>query len=112
MRSAIRVGALNYLGTVVEENSLSHEDELMEGVVLPLLTPVAKDPDLDVRCRAAQLLVHLLTSTTPHWASKLLSVVSSILQSGIQEAAKFRMKDDKVCVCVCVSPYFIHVYAC
>lgn len=61
------------------------QDELMEGVVLPLLQPVAEDPDPDVRCRAVQLLTHLVTEASPTWAAQSLAIISSV----------------SVCVCAC-----------
>ena len=54
------------------------QDELMEGVVLPLLQPVAGDPDSDVRCRAVQLLTHLVSEATPSWAVHSLAIINSV----------------------------------
>lgn len=54
------------------------QDELMQGVVLPLLQPVAGDPDSDVRCRAVQLLTHLVSEATPSWAVHSLAIISSV----------------------------------
>ena len=54
------------------------QDELMQGVVLPLLQPVAGDPDSDVCCRAVQLLTHLVSEATPSWAVHSLAIISSV----------------------------------
>lgn len=64
----------------------------MEGVVLPLLQPVAEDPDPDVRCRAVQLLTHLVTEASPTWAAQSLAIISSV-------SVCVRVSMHVVCVC-------------
>jgi len=79
----------------------------MEGVVLPLLQPVAEDPDPDVRCRAVQLLTHLVTEASPTWAAQSLAIISSV-----SVCVCVRVSMHVVCVCVCVRqthPYTIFV---
>ena len=51
-------------------------------MALPVLQPVAEDPDGEVRCRAMQLLIHLL-GETPKWAEPLLAIISSVSLSSI-----------------------------
>ena len=115
--------ALKYLGKVVEENVFKHEvqkcclykmllfltllfeccgmsliglfsqRELMEGVVFPLMDPIATDIDEGVRCQGAQLLVHLLSVTETEWSTRILGLLSSLLQAGMHTATS------KVCTC-------------
>ena len=64
-------------GLVFTPGSSSSQSEVLERVALPVLEPVAEDPDGDVRCRAMQLLVHLL-GESPRWAEPLLAIISSV----------------------------------
>ena len=66
----------------------------MENVVLHFLQDVSSDPDPDVRCRAAEVLVQLVTTASPEWGTQLLALVNSILQQGLQVAC--RAREDKV----------------
>ena len=68
----------------------------MEEVLFPFLRPVAWDEDTDVRCRAVQLLVHLLSEATPTWAEPLLGVIGSVLDEGLKQANRHRHHDNKV----------------
>ena len=80
----------------------------MEGVVLPLLQPVAEDPDPDVRCRAVQLLTHLVTEASSTWAAQSLAIISSV-----SVCVCVHVSMHVVCVCVCVCDrhtlHYIHV---
>ena len=69
----------------------------MESAVLRYLKDVASDPDTDVRCRAAEVLVHLLAQASPQWGTQLLVLINSILQKGLQVAS--RAIKDKVGGC-------------
>ena len=60
----------------------------MEGVIQEYLECVAADPDVDVRCRAAQLLVQLLTRSSPKWSTLVLALINSILQHGLGLASR------------------------
>ena len=68
------------------------QSQLMESVVLKFLQDVANDPDPDVRCRAAEVLVQLLVLCSSTWGTQLLAILNSILQKGLQVASK-AMKD-------------------
>ena len=72
----------------------SPQGSLMESVVLRFLCDVATDPDVHVRCRTAQLLVQLLTKSSPKWSKHILAIINSILRNGMEVASK--TKDDKV----------------
>ena len=69
----------------------------MESAVLKFLKDIASDPDTDVRCRAAEVLVQLLTQSSPDCGMQLLVVINSILQKGLQVAS--RAMKDKVSGC-------------
>ncbi len=71
---------------------LFSQRELMEGVVFPLMDPIATDLDEGVRCQGAQLLVHLLSVTETEWSTRILGLLSSLLQAGMHTATS------KVCV--------------
>lgn len=73
----------------------------MESVVLRFLHNVASDPDSEVRCQAAEVLVQLLTRSSAEWGTQLLALINSILRKGLQVASK--AKEDKVKVSVAVS---------
>ncbi len=60
----------------------------MESVVLRFLQDVANDLDSDVRCRAAEVLVQLLTHCSSAWGTQILAILNSILQKGLQVASK------------------------
>jgi len=64
------------------------QDELMERVVHRYLEGVARDLDVDVRCRSAQLLVQRLTHSSSKWSTLVLALVNSILQHGLEVASK------------------------
>ncbi len=72
---------------------LFSQRELMEGVVFPLMDPIATDIDEGVRCQGAQLLVHLLSVTDTEWSTRILGLLSSLLQAGMHTATS------KVCTC-------------
>lgn len=50
----------------------------MERVVIPFLQSVADDPDPDIRCRAVQLLVHLISEASSNWGARLLAIVNNV----------------------------------
>ena len=66
----------------------------MEKVILCFLQNIANDPDDDVRCRAAEVLVQLLTTTSAEWGTQLLALINSILQRGLRVA--YKAKEEKV----------------
>ena len=66
----------------------------MERVVLPTLGTLASDPDTDVRCHGAQLIVQFLSSTNPKWGTELLATGSAILQRSVYVAT--RAREDRV----------------
>lgn len=74
----IRTEALGHLETLVCDHTLSYEDELMRNVVLPLFSSVADDRDVDVRCRAVQLLLRVLIECSPQWSTSLLNFIDSV----------------------------------
>ena len=69
------------------------QSELMERVVLPTLGTLSSDPDIDVRCRGAQLLVEFLSTVDAKWGTELLTIGSSILQQGLCLATRARPED-------------------
>lgn len=70
------------------------QSELMERVVLPTLGTLSSDPDTDVRCHGAQLIVQFLSSASPKWGTELLATGSSILQRSVNVAT--RAREDRV----------------
>ena len=62
--------------------------------MLRFLQDISRDPDTEVRCRAAEVLVQLLTSCSAEWGTQLLALINSILQRGLQVAS--RAKEEKV----------------
>ena len=65
----------------------------MERVVLPTLGTLSSDPDIDVRCRGAQLLVEFLSTVDAKWGTELLTIGSSILQQGLCLATRAKPED-------------------
>ena len=65
--------------------------------MLPTLSTLSSDSDIDVRRHGAQLLVEFLSSVDAKWGTELLAVGSSILQEGLRLATRMR-QDDRVCV--------------
>ena len=47
-------------------------------MVLPLLSPVADSNDEDVCCRAVQLLVSVLSDSTPQWAPPIIGIINTV----------------------------------
>ena len=70
------------------------QSELMEKIVLPILGTLASDPDTDVRCHGAQLIVQFLSSSSPKWGTELLAAGSAVLQRSIYVAT--RAREDRV----------------
>ncbi len=60
----------------------------MQKVVQRYLQGVARDPDVDVRCHSAQLLVQLLIRSSSQWSTLVLALINSILQYGLEVASK------------------------
>lgn len=56
----------------------------MESVLLPFLEPLPSDVDSDLRCRAVQLLVHLIPSASTDHACSMLAILSQV---GVAPAA-------------------------
>ncbi len=77
---------LNFVNYIILLFIVFRQRELMEDVVLLLLDPIATDVDEGVRCQGAQLLVHLLGVVEPQWATRILSLLSSLLQAGMHTA--------------------------
>uniref|UniRef100_A0A1X7VTP7 Rap-GAP domain-containing protein n=1 Tax=Amphimedon queenslandica TaxID=400682 RepID=A0A1X7VTP7_AMPQE len=86
--TAIRLEALEELQVITSSYLLCYEAELLEGVVLPLLLPVADSNDEDVCCRAVQLLVSILSDSTPQWAPPIIGIINTVFQKGLQLVAK------------------------
>jgi hypothetical protein len=67
---------------------LTLQGKFMESVVLRFLKDVASDPDTDVRCRVAEVLVQLLSQSSSDCGTLFLVVINSILQKGLQVASR------------------------
>lgn len=62
--------------------------------MLPTLNTLAANPDTEVRCHGAQLLVQFLSSTSPKWGTELLVIGSSLLQQSFHLVT--RAREDRV----------------
>ena len=74
----IRINVLEKLETFVCDNALLYEAELLDEIVLPMFASVSDEIDIDVRCRAVQLLLRLLTECGSKWDTSLLNYVNSV----------------------------------
>lgn len=107
----IRTEALGHLETLVCDYVLSYEDELMRSVVLPLFSPVADDLDIDVRCRAVQLLLRILNECSPQWSTSLLNFIDSVSSCISLSAWSCLTACLHYCsISVAYSYYYMHIY--
>lgn len=52
--------------------------ELLEGVVLPLFMEISEERDEDICCEVMQLLVLILSESTPQWAPSVIGIINSV----------------------------------
>ncbi|XP_077574315.1 tuberin isoform X2 [Stigmatopora nigra] len=77
-RSLIRIKVLHILSFVLSTNRQLYEDELIEMVVIPLLSGIADDRDPAVRKQATQLLVDLAEGCNTHHFTSLLDIIERV----------------------------------
>ncbi|KAM7418767.1 hypothetical protein PAMA_016070 [Pampus argenteus] len=77
-RSVIRIKVLHILSFVLSTNRQLYEDELIEMVVIPQLSGIAEDRDLNVRKQATQLLVDLAEGCNTHHFTSLLDIIERV----------------------------------
>jgi tuberous sclerosis protein 2 len=96
MVTSIRLLVLDLLQELLINHLYCYEKELLEGVVFPLLHPVADDSDEDVCCRAVQLLIVVLNESSPDWAPPILGIINSVFQKGLQMVALKKVDKDEM----------------
>ena len=47
-------------------------------MVVPLLAPIAQDPDPEICCRGVQLLVTVLNECSPSWTPQTLGIINTV----------------------------------
>ncbi|XP_008315483.1 tuberin isoform X2 [Cynoglossus semilaevis] len=94
-RSVIRIKVLHILSFVLSTNRQLYEDELIEIVVIPLLSGIAEDRDLAVRKQATQLLVDLAEGCNTHHFTSLLDIIERVASCSLvcSETPEFSERD-------------------
>ncbi|CAH1794876.1 unnamed protein product [Owenia fusiformis] len=78
-RTAVRVKTLNVLSCVLSANRHMYEDDLVEMVVLPLLSQIDTDMDAEVRNVAVQLLVDLAMTCETQKCLDMISIIEKVI---------------------------------
>ncbi|XP_076003983.1 tuberin isoform X2 [Genypterus blacodes] len=92
-RSVIRIKVLHILSFVLSTNRQLYEDELIEMVVIPLLSGIAEDRDLAVRKQATQLLVDLAEGCNTHHFTSLLDIIERVASRSLVVSGSLEISD-------------------
>lgn len=66
------------LSSVVSNNKLIYEDELIERVVIPYLQPIDQEPELSVRNVGVQIIVNLCLGCESKKCLELLTILEKV----------------------------------
>nr|XP_061792196.1 tuberin-like [Nerophis lumbriciformis] len=92
-RSVIRIKVLHILSFVLSTNRQLYEDELIEMVVIPLLSGIADDRDPAVRKQATQLLVDLAEGCNTHHFTSLLDIIERVASRSLASSGSMEISD-------------------
>ncbi|GFS23751.1 tuberin-like [Elysia marginata] len=83
-RTEVRKKALDVLNLTLSINTHVYEKELIEHVVIPLFVNFENDPDIEVRCKAVELLLGLCEDCHSNEFFELVHIVEKIIQKPLR----------------------------
>ncbi|KAH9503979.1 Tuberous sclerosis 2-like protein [Bulinus truncatus] len=86
-RTEIRKKALDVLSCVLSVNTDIYEKELIDHIVIPHFIHIGNDPDIEVKCKAVELLISLCENCQTNEFFELVLIIEDILKKPLTGAA-------------------------